>query len=430
MPGKNTFMKKLSATAALILLASQLGGCFGEDDDDFIGCSSSSDYQEFECINRKDFKNAEGVSTTESQTIANCTILASTDPACNLNTLPFIAADSTTPTKEQIMSRLIVSHSWMAENFSDMLDLMPADMYNLFASVTAIVIHDEIRPAFFWGETGAIYIDPYYLWTTLAQYRTISVDPDYRSDFGSELSFMGLNRYTLNGVYAFGSDNTRTQAQTLHSLSAVLFHELAHARDAFPVSGIVAPAGHLTPGNVADTLAPTSVSETLDVNFPLQDATLFDLADVLYRGLDPDAFLIALTATQVGSLFEADVANDDYAYSSIYEDTAMLFEEVMMKIHYDIDREMVYATPLNTDLSSCSDFSFDWTHINRFADTDVRPRVKYVVDGLLPGHSHTAFLNSPTADGVFSWCEPVAPSSIMRFAPANGPERMTQRHWH
>jgi hypothetical protein len=414
----------------VVIFSLLVGACFHDDDDDAIGCNNSSDYLEFECINRNDFKSADGTSTPESQNIANCTILASTDPFCDLNTLSFIAAESTAPTKEQIMSRVIVSHTWMAENFSDMLDAMPADMktdmYNLFASVTAIVIHDEIRPAFFWGGTGAIYLDPYYLWTTQAQYNTISNDPDFRSDFGAKLGYMSFSRYTNNGVYAFGSGNTRTETQTLHALSALLFHELAHARDAFPVSGIVAAAGNLTPGNIAETLAPASVSENLQANFPLQDDTLFDLANVLYRGFDPYAFLISLTATEVGSLFEADAANDDYAYSSIYEDTAMLFEEVMMKIHFDIDREIAFVTPLNDNLGSCADFSFDWTYINRFADVTVIPRVTYVVDGLLPGHGHTSWLNNPVADGVYNWCDSITPYPVMHTL-AN---RTNLHRWH
>ncbi len=419
----------------LIVLTLLLCGCFGGDDNEYTGCINSSDYQDFECINLKDFKNADGESTTESQTIANCTILSSTDSPCDLNTLPFIAAESTTPSKAQIMSRLIVSHAWMAENFSAMLDNMPPDMYNLFASVTAIVIHDEIRPAFFWSDTGAIYIDPYYLWTTEAQYNTISLDPDYRSDFGDELNFISLTRYTKNGAYAFATGNDRSETQTLYALSAVLFHELAHARDAFPVSVIVAPLGSSTPANIETAHHNQRISVTLEQDLPLQDATMFDLADVMYQGSNPSAYLISLSASDVGAFLEADVANDDYAYSSIYEDTAMLFEEVMMKIHYDIDREMVYATPLNDDQSSCDDFSFDWTYINRYADVGVIPRVTYVVDGLLPGHTHTVFLNNPVADGVFSWCEPVTPYAFTpHFSPlASGAtisSGINRNHWH
>jgi hypothetical protein len=319
----------------------------------------------------------------------------------------------------------------MADNFSTLLDLMPADMYNLFTSVTAIVIHNELRPAFFWSETGAIYIDPYYLWITQAQYNTISKDPDFRSDFGSELRFVGLARYTKDGAHAFASGNTRSTNNTLYALSAVLFHELAHARDRFPTAEITSPNITLTPGELADAMINPTASENLQSTYPLTNLTLINMAKVMYRGLKADGAQKSITASQMGAYLETEGANDDYAYNTSQEDAAMLFEEVMMKIHFDIDRELVYATPLNDDQSSCADFTFDFTAINRFAETLVLPRATQVIDDMLPGHSHAAFLTNPTADGVFTWCMPVASArTLAKPADKHNNEGFVQRRWH
>lgn len=408
-----------------LFIAIALTNCNWDDPDEYRGCINSSDYQEFECINRNDFRDADGNQTPLSQTIADCTVLASTEPACNIATLPFIASETTTPNPSQIMSRVIVSHAWMADNFALLLEDMPADMLKLFSSVTAIVIHNEIRPAFFWPNTGAIYIDPYYLWTTLAQYNTISTDPDYRIDYGSELQFVGLARYTLDGEYAFATGNTRTREQTLHALSALLFHELAHARDSFPASAVIAPVASQSPGQLATSLEPERVSTALQDTYPLQEDTLFDIADVLYRGVTPASFLLAIDALAMGMLLESEGANDDYAYSTSREDAAMLFEETMMQRHYGIDREIVYATPLNEQQDSCDDFTFDWSAINRFAEPAVLARATFVVNSLLPGHGHGPWLANPGADGVFTWCQPA-----LRRSPILEPESIHFDFWH
>jgi major membrane immunogen (membrane-anchored lipoprotein) len=63
---------------ALIISSILLSAC-SSDNNKNVSCNNSSDYQEFECINHNQFKSADGSKTELSQTIANCTILASTD---------------------------------------------------------------------------------------------------------------------------------------------------------------------------------------------------------------------------------------------------------------------------------------------------------------------------------------------------------------
>lgn len=400
------------------------GGKTAITNSDIPGCVSSSDYDEFACIHINDFVSANGSATAMSRSIAQCTILFSNDNACPLGKLGFIAAKSTNPSKQQILDKLIVSHPWMADNFASFLDSMPADMFNLFASVTAIVIHADIRPAFFWRDTGAIYIDPYYLWLTAEEFTTISEEEDYRSNFGAQLNFISLNRYVKNGSYAFtNSDGSRNSTQAAYALSAVLFHELAHARDFFPTANILAATESNIPTDII--VLNGNASNSLSTTYPLTNTTLFNLAQVQYKGKTPTNDLTVLTASNVGSLFASDGANDDYSYSTTNEDTAMLFEEIMMKIYFDIDREIAFASELVDEPETCADLNFAWFDINRYADVNVIHRVQLVVDMLLPSHSHQAFLANPIADGTFNWCGATAARGFTQTDKA-----LTFDFWH
>ena len=127
----------------------------------------------------------------------------------------------------------------MGERFSQMLDVLPDDIKVLLGAVTAIVIDDDIIPSYYWGLTGAIYIDPRYLWLSPDEANSITQQEDFRSSFSSELIFIEASRYVLNGEYAsndiaLDSGQSRTIAGITYRFAGLLYHELAHANDYFP----------------------------------------------------------------------------------------------------------------------------------------------------------------------------------------------------
>ncbi|NRB37662.1 MAG: hypothetical protein HRU20_04235 [Pseudomonadales bacterium] len=374
-----------------------------------------------------DFIDVDGQSTTRSRTMAECAFYQ--DTPCALNTLDFLGNSTATPSKEQIMQRLIVSHPWMAETFSAALDDMPEDMYHLFASTTTIVIHANIRPAFFWSDTGAIYLDPQYLWQTQSQLNTISKEEDYRAGFGSALNYMTLARYSLNGKRAW-SYESRSSTDVLYALSALLFHELAHARDFFSISSIQNADKKLSP--LALSNISIASSENVDATYPLNSQTLHELANVQFRGVAATQNLIDLFAEDVAALFAPDGANDDYAYLESldtlhYEDTAMLFEEVMMKRHYNIDREFAFANLLSSPIIDCGDLSIQWSVINRFMDDSVIPRAQFIVNALLPNNNHGEFFNNLPAKGRYTYCLPATNAR----SKGTSPEKIQPGYdWH
>ena len=371
-------------------------------------------------VEPSDFSDANGNKTAASSTIADCLFFDKVTPneTCKLDRLDFLARESTRPSKEQIMSKVIVSHKWMADNFEKALDGMPADMFDLFASVTGIAIHANIRPAYFWGATGGIYLDPIYLWQTEEEFATISQQSDYRSNFGESLNYISLWRYSKDGDFAW-NNSERSDTDVLYSISALLFHELAHARDAFPVNDIV--AADLDQYTWQLDNATIDVTALQESSSPLVSDLLHRLARILFRGESITSDVRNITAEEVSISFETDGANDEYNYTEYsaidtdgqiiegvtyhYEDTAMLFEEAMMKIHFDIDRELAFANVSGT-IETCDDLDIVWSTANRiFADT-VIDRAAFVVAQLLPNSDYTAFFASPPAAVDYTYCLP------------------------
>jgi len=334
---------------------------------------------------------------------------------CTFGDFPLLGMQSGQPTIDQIMARVLVSHSWMASRFRQVLVEMPEDILLLFRSVAVIVIDADIRPAHYDDISAGIFIDPAYLWQTSAEWETISQEEDYREEFADEVAFADLWRYVKDNDYAVPrqEDGERPENRSLDEVimraAPLLFHELAHAVDAFrPENLEILQPWELT----IDTFYYT-LSEELEDNRPLNSKVLFGVANVLYKGFSPTTKEASYSASQIGNLFGPDGATDLYAYNSIYEDSAMLFEEAMMAIHYGVQRDMAFASLPDPELAdediSCADYVVSWGARGRLTAPVVLPRVKQVVNGLLPERSYNGKLNQlpkPLAmNKKKDWCD-------------------------
>jgi len=128
--------------------------------------------------------------------------LADNDNICTLAELPFVGQTDAALTLESVMERVVVSHDWMGVRFEQLMRRMPADLVDLFAPVTAIVIGSEIRPSFYSRGKGTVNIDPRYLWMSVPEKRTISIAEDFRTDFGTDLKFRAFWRLASGDSYA------------------------------------------------------------------------------------------------------------------------------------------------------------------------------------------------------------------------------------
>ena len=343
--------------------------------------------------------------------IADCVTTAS----CTLEKLPLIGLDNESPTVEHIMAHVEVSHSWMGLRFKNMLEQMPPQMLLLFRAVTAIVIGSDIRPAHYRSDTGAIYIDPALLWLTNAEKATIDKTPDFRSNFGKDLQFTRVWRYIIDNDYAWQSfslngNEERNIEDTLVLGSWLLYHELAHANDC------ATPADMAT-FNRGDTFAQIHTSQEnanacvyqqLTEQLELQSQTWKGLAQVFFQGAASTGEQRALNPIVAGDAFALDYAHDAYSYSSLREDVAMAFESVMMKQHFNADRDMAIIPQFSE--FDCSDAQIKWGQRGRVALPDVLARSVFVTARLLPEfEAGNLYQNLPTTidiDFNHNWCDP------------------------
>lgn len=348
--------------------------------------------------------------------LEECVLTQTGENLCSLNKLPLLGMEKPEPTVADVMDRTLVSHQWMADRFEELLAEYPLEFLTLFKGLTAVVIDDDIRPAHYRSDTGAIYIDPAYLWVSVVEKQTINPKQDYRAGFDDELAFKAFNRYlTPDGEYAgnFGS-LTDTYARGLNDASfftaRLLLHELAHVNDFLPYDSYDRINRNNTVIQAVNSLSTGRVSDRLTSQYRLQSTLWPQLGRVMFHGDSASDAQKELTAEQVGEDFEADAAADDYAYSTQFEDLAMLFEIVMMKYFWDLDFEQAFVTPEGADPRYCNDFIIGWGALSWIGDEDVKQRAQFVTNALLPDLEMSQFYQDLEMPRFMSpdsnWCLP------------------------
>ena len=308
-------------------------------------------------------------------------------PICSFDDLPLIgtSTNGNTPSVEQILDRTLVSHEWMAERFKNYLENSSAgvDMRNLLRGVTGVVISYDVRPSFYWAATGAIYLDANNFWQSPAERDTLNDVPDYRSDFGSELQFQMLWRYTKNndyypsGRYLKQSRESRSFSDLEASISWLMYHELAHANDFFPSTVWSSINPNTTP--LAYYNENGTNSDILDQQYPLRSNEMHALAQVRYRNETPTATQKSYQGDDIKQFFEPDIAPSFYAYLTTREDFAVLFERYMMLYRLDSEADVAIS-----DSQSSNDYGITWGQRNRITDTNLADRAVFVVSRVYP----------------------------------------------
>lgn len=327
-----------------------------------------------------------------AKVLVNCVYSNAIDfrTSCRLNELPLIAQDTTTPTIDDIMDRVVVSHQWMGQRFKEFLQNSDqhADFKNLLRATTAIVISYDVRPSYYWVVTGAIHLDPENLWLTPDERDTINQAPDYRASFGDELNFVMPWRYVKNNNYAsfyYPEDMrvTREASDGVYNLAALMYHELAHANDFFAQS----TWANLEPNDrildAADKIIQSTgiQSDLLSTTLPLNGAEMYRLAQVRYQGETATTSEKNYSPNDVAGFFSPEQAPQFYNYTSKREDYAMLFDGFMMKARYNIDRDIAVT---NQPQSVGEEYRVTWGQRGRIGEANIKLRVDYVTQRILP----------------------------------------------
>ncbi len=361
------------------------------------------------------------VDSPYANSLVNCTYSNSLRSSCKLGDLPLIAQQSLTPTVNDIMSRVVVSHQWMGDRFKAFLENYDSnnDFKNLLRATTAIIISYDVRPSFYWRATGAIYLDANNFWITPDERDTINEAPDYRSAFGKDLQFVMPWRYVKDNNYVsryIAPDQriTRQIEDGLYRLTSLLFHELAHANDFFPSNEWNI---HSSNTRILDAASSTNFeSDGLALQYPLLSTEMRSLAQVSFQGASATETQKNYSPSDVSAFFSADNATDYYNYSSLREDFAMLFDEVMMYTRYQIQRDVAVTNRPTGDNVTAVDYIVDWGQRNRVGETNIKPRAKYVLERVLPEIDATATINAlPTPIAMIAgqnWRENLQLNSI------------------
>lgn len=325
--------------------------------------------------------------------LVTCVYSNTLTSSCTLAQTPLLAEEvkssSMTPSVESIMDRVVVSHQWMGDRFKDFLSNYDTnnDIKKLLRATTAIVISYDVRPSFYWAATGAIYLDAENFWLTPQERDTINEAPDYRADFGKDLQFAMPWRYVKDNASASKSYSksvrvTRTATDALYRLTSLMYHELAHANDFFPSNEWYI---HSSNQRVLDAAVSTTFeSDELAVTFPLKSQEMRDLAQVSFAGETANQTQKNYLPTDIKVFFSPEGASDFYAYSSLREDYAMLFEELMMQSRFAVIRDVAITNQPIDESISAADYIVTWGQRGRIGDDKLTDRVLFSASRVLP----------------------------------------------
>jgi hypothetical protein len=272
----------------------------------------------------------------------------------------------------------------MGANLQAVLGRLPDDVLPLLRSITAVVIASDIRPAHYDPDTGAIYLDPEFLWLSIAERDTVSTAPDPRSNFGLDLQFQMPWRYVRANermTVFLNPDGSRDLSQIEEIMAYLLYHELAHAVDFMPPERMSALHGDLTVP--AALQQQPRLSTAFQDALPLQSTLLMELAAVSFLGQDSTAEQRALAPADLITEFENDGAVQYYAYTTQFEDFAVLFESAMMKWHYGYDKDTgITNRPASGGFDAAT---VAWGTRGRLGELPVYQRIRGVAERIYPG---------------------------------------------
>lgn len=325
----------------------------------------------------------------QAAVLADCAFNPARAQSCTLGQLPFIGTATATVTVDAVMARVVTSRPWMAQRLRELLQTLPPELLQMMKPVTAIVVGSKVRPAFYWSATGALYIDPQYLWTTPEELAEVDKTPDYRTDFGQALQFATLWRYVKDDqrayhAYSLHETDPRSIDDIKIQFAHLILHELTHAGDFAPPRLLSSFSTDKPLLEVLNQVAAQRISSRLYLTNPLRSTVLKGLGETLFRTGQTTAQQQALTATDVAREFSADRASDDYAYSSQYEDAAMLAEEALMRVYYGVSRDIAVTPKPTVQNPTGADYIVTWGVRGRIGQEGVKQAAAQVVGELLP----------------------------------------------
>ena len=358
--------------------------------------------------------------------LKDCVLVSTVAESCPVSKLPFLGDGNVTPTIDQIMDRTIVSHNWMALRFEEVLRSAPDTLLHMFSSITVVQISSKVRPSYYTSLTGAIHLDPNFLWTTVDEKLTIDTAPDYREGFGNDLQFWFLTTLRdaagekLIPFFSLLDNSVRTVEDIKLSTNRLLFHELTHAADSMPLNKLSSIDQSLSASEAIRATSDDRSSKRLRTLEPLISETLYGIAQVRWRGREATPAQIATTPVDAGMSMSTDGAAVLYGYLTQYEDLAELVTTVLMGFHYDASTNVAFVQkPADTEDFKCDELIVGWGQRNRLADPLVRERARLATELVvkmtpeLRAYLDNVLGNVELMETSLDWCEAQKPNIIV-----------------
>jgi hypothetical protein len=254
----------------------------------------------------------------------------------------------------------------------------------MLRGVTAVVISYDVRPSFYWAATGAIYLDANNFWQSPSERDTLNDQPDYRSDFGSDLQFSVFWRYTKDNDYYPKTRITKQNrvardfSDVEASISWLMYHELAHANDFFPPDMWSSISQDTTPLRYFRDNGTNS--DILSATLPLRSSEMHELAQVRFRDTSPTSAQREYRGADIESFFTPDIAADFYSYLTDREDFATLVGHYMMLYRLDAEADVAII-----DGRTAGDEPLVvWGQRNRIRESSLEDRIVYAVSKAYP----------------------------------------------
>jgi hypothetical protein len=331
------YMKRNTLIPFLLLLSFTMTSC-GNDE-------RTSDPVAQLILENKRFFDAHGEvrpyknSSLSEKVLKECVYVITYSNSCKLNTMPLLGMKKKEVTVDDVLSRTLVSHQFMGENFESALREIESEMlFKLFGATTAIIISNKITPSFYSSYNGVIYISGGYVWLTKEENKLAITKTDKRgnnlySEDGrsSKLKFMFFTKRTTNGLNLnYTLDGARRLDQMISPLFILLLHELAHANDYMPYS--LYSTGRLNGNSRFGDITMNRYSKEELISDQLDgsvlDKLLINFQDVYNDERKiPLPELFELTAEEVALKYDSEQATNIYAYSTPREDLAKLIDE-------------------------------------------------------------------------------------------------------
>ena len=322
---------------------------------------------------------------TYADQLRPCTYGSANPTGCVLDQLPFLGMEHSSPTVDDVMARVLVSHRWMGDAFREALEQLPEDVRLLARSVTAIVIASDIVPAHYSPASGAIYLDAEFFWRTLEEraVRTSRLDPriGYGSTIPLYIPWRQVRNNTMLRLWAPPGES-RLELPLL-SIASLLYHELAHASDFVRASRLYDDLdGSQTVWEMAVADYLLWPSWQLAWTHPLRSGVIHHLAAVFFNGAPPTPELESLHPDDIIEDFTRDGAVDFYSYSSRYEALADMHDSLIMSFHHGYEKDVGIV---GRDAESIWDSVVAWGQRGRMTDPAVIGRARRVIDLIYPG---------------------------------------------